>query len=172
MIWLVGLVYGLVGAGLFRLRGSSHFEAWTGRGKTTADAVWALGLSLPLPLFGLPWAWVPAMLVVLWLGGRLPWWKSIDMGRNPLDGTTPAQDWLMQSLRGVLWVAGAAAVVWWLGGAWWLVVVAGLSCSVCYEIGWRVNPDFRYSVEATEIGEVVFGFVIAAALAYSVVEIA
>jgi uncharacterized membrane protein YuzA (DUF378 family) len=48
------LILAAIGAALFRLRGSDLFARVTGRGKTTADAVYAVGLAL-LFTSSMPW---------------------------------------------------------------------------------------------------------------------
>lgn len=159
---MFALFIGLAGGALFWLRGSAQFEQLTGRGKTTADAVWAGGLSfLLLPLLG--WLSIP-MALALWLGGRFPWWGSLSLGRDKRFGTTGSQ-WIRHSARGFVWVAPAAILLGWAGfvpGALALSFV-GFACPIFYEIGYRIDERWEF-LDPTEIGEILFGFTIAIAL--------
>lgn len=149
----------VLGAGLFWLRGSATFEQVVGRGKTTADTMWALGLAVPTALY-IPWYYAGGLLAALFLGGRAPWWKSIDMGRNQsyYDNTTYMQDIVMQTIRGVLWVLPAAILLWFISGWYTLMLMAaGLMAGPAYELGWQLNPQNYRRPHATEIGELVFG---------------
>lgn len=169
VLFAVGMT--ILGAGMFWLRGSAKFGEWTGRGKTTGDLVWAFVVSAPTLLF-LDWYGVVGLALALFVGGRLPWWKSIDMGRNTTvyDNTSFAHDVVMQTIRGVLWVLPAAAftffVIDWMASmrALW-VLGAGLLCAPAYEVGWRLNPLGKWKPMATEIGELLFGGAIGLGLA-------
>ncbi|MFN7341304.1 MAG: hypothetical protein ACK5VI_09530 [Opitutia bacterium] len=148
----------LMGALLFRLRGAAAFHRITGRGKTTADAVWATGLAV----MAWPGLWeTPALAVMLWLGGRPGWWRSLTLGRNPADGPAWRQ-WTRHTARGLLWTAPAALLAWWLGASPVLLVLAGLACAPAYEAGWRLAG--RAGLGGTEWGEYLFGACVGAAL--------
>lgn len=152
------IVGALVGALLFRLRGAALFQRITGRGKTTADAVWAFGLAV----MAWPGLWQTAVLaVMLWLGGRAGWWKSLTLGRNPADGP-PWQQWARHTARGLLWVAPSAVLAWWLGSSPAFLVLAGLACAPAYEAGWRLAG--KGGLGGTEWGECFFGAALGAAL--------
>lgn len=147
-----------IGALLFRMRGAALFQRITGRGKTTGDAVYAVGLaSVVLP----DWWQALALAVALWLGGRLGWWRTLTLGRNPADGPV-LQQWALHTARGVLWTLPAAAVAWWWGAAPWALLLAGLACAPAYEAGWRLHV--RGGLGGTEWGECFFGAAIGAAL--------
>lgn len=169
ILFIIGMF--VLGAGMFWLRGSSKFEEWTNRGKTTGDLVWAFVVSAPMLMF-LDWYNVIGLALALFVGGRAPWWKSIDMGRNTttFDNTTFLHDVVMQTIRGVLWVLPAAAFVFfvidWMADtrALWLLGV-GLLCAPAYEFGWRLNPLEKWRPSATEIGELLFGGAIGLGLA-------
>ncbi len=158
---------GLAGGALFWLRGSAYFEQLTGRGKTTADAVWAVGLAL-LTGFFVAWWFPPVLALALWLGGRAPWWGSLSLGRDPRFGSRDAQ-WARHSLRGLLWVGPtvlALAAVGQVPEALILFLVGGL-CPVFYEAGYQIDSRWEL-LEPTEFGEIFFGFAIAMALILAV----
>lgn len=152
---LVGALVGGVG---FWLRGSATFARATGRGATTARIVaWAMPLAaFAWLLTPLAWWWCAALAVALWLGALPGWWGSLDLGR--VEGAWP-RDLALHTLRGVVWMAPAAAVLGLAGAAWWPPLLAGLSCGAAYEVGWRVWP-----ARATEVGECLFGAACGAAL--------
>ena len=151
----------VVGALLFRMRGAALFRRIIGRGKTTGDAVYAVGLAaVALP----DWWQVLALVVALWLGGRLGWWRSLTLGRNPADGPV-WQQWALHTARGVLWTLPAAVVAWWWGASPWPLLLAGLACAPAYEAGWRL--DGRFGLGGTEWGECFFGAAIGAALVFT-----
>jgi hypothetical protein len=150
-----------VGALLFRMRGAALFQRITGRGKTTGDAVYAAGLAaIAMP----GWWQALALAVALWLGGRLGWWRTLTLGRNPEDGPV-WQQWLLHTARGVLWTAPAAALAWWLGCSPFALLLAGLLCAPAYEAGWRL--DGRGGLGGTEWGECFFGAAIGLALVFT-----
>lgn len=159
------LILAAIGAALFRLRGSDLFARVTGRGKTTADVVYAVGLAL-LFIFSMPWWGVPALALALWLGGRPGWWKSLSLGRNPVDGSVRAQ-FVRHTLRGVVWTAPAAAAGLALGASPVPLILAGATCALVYEAGYRLSDRGgvfgRFG--GTEWGELFFGAMIGVALA-------
>ena len=149
----------LAGAALFWLRGAAFFNNTFGRGKTTADAVWATGLSLLAFLNGLIWWAIIPLAFTLWLGGRLPWWRSLSLGRNVADHFIPVKEqWLRHSARGVCWTLPAALFMAYLGHYFGsaTLILAGATAPIFWEAGWRWLPD-----RATEIGELGFGALIA-----------
>lgn len=152
------LLGALIGGAGFRLRGWSGFERLIGRGATTARiAGWAAPLALLCVLTApLPWWGGPLIGLALWAGAIAPWWGSLDFGR--MDGTW-LRDAALHALRGVVWVVPVAAAVALLGGAWWCPLAAGLLCVPAYELGYRLRPAI-----GTEIGEIIFGACIGAAL--------
>lgn len=164
MIALELIAGALVGGAGFWLRGAAVLQRITGRGATTARIVaWAAPLALLCwAVTLLPWWWCVAIGVALWLGCLPGWWGSLDMGRN---GGSWARDFALHTLRGVVWVAPVAAVLAAAGAAWWWPLLAGMTCGVAYEIGWRLRPlgDARRPA-ATEIGELIFGAAVGAAL--------
>lgn len=159
------LILATIGAALFRLRGSDLFARVTGRGKTTADAVYAVGLAL-LFTSSMPWWGVPALALALWLGGRPGWWKSLSLGRNPADGSVSAQ-FVRHTLRGVVWTAPAAVVAFALDAPPIPLILAGATCALVYEVGYRLSD--RGGVfgrfDGTEWGELFFGAMVGVALA-------
>ena len=166
--FLVYLVYCIVGGALFWLRGSSVFERVTGRGKTTADLLWATSMALlaaPLyadtadSLYGFF-----LLIAAFWAGGRLPWWRSLSLGRNPNEGSHWGA-FARHTARGLFWVAPAAFAVGILGGNSLRLAAVGLLAGVSWEVGWRLkehNPTGPF--EATELGELLFGGLIGAAI--------
>ncbi len=153
------LIAMVLGAMLFRMRGAAGFRRITGRGKTTADAAWALTMAA---ITAAPSLWqLLALAAALWLGGRPGWWQSLTLGRCTLDGSTAAQ-WTRHTARGVFWIAPAAAVAWWVGASPWPLLVAGLLCAPAYEAGWRA--DGWQHLGGTEWGELLFGATLGAAL--------
>ena len=155
---MLTILAAIIGAAGFRLRGSVLWSQWTGRGIGTARLVcWAT----PLPLLCLcvaPWLLAPLLAAGLYAGSVLPWWRSLSLGRNAVDGS-----WIgaaaRHTARGLLWAAGPAAALWWMDGAWWLPLAAGALIVAPYEMGWRVDPT-----RATAIGEVGFGAMMGAAI--------
>lgn len=174
------------GGALFRLRGSSRFQAVTGRGVTTARLLWATYLagcawlvdngsaaawSGGLYLTWLPgwgerpndWSWsgplltlLPALLLALWLGAVGAWWGSL--------GVQTAGEVARHSARGLLWVAPAALLLFLAGlGAPWPLLAVGALCGPVYLVCRLWRP--WYAVEA---GEWAFGGMLAAALLFSV----
>lgn len=158
------LLGALVGAAGFWLRGAAVFALWTGRGATTARIVaWAIPLALLCwVVTPLAWWWCAALGVALWVGCLPGWWGSLDLGR---DAGAWWRDFALHSLRGVLWSAPAAGVLAMASGAWWWPMLAGAACGAAYEAGWRLRPpgDPR-TPNATEIGEVLFGGLLGAAV--------
>lgn len=156
---MMHLLLGVIAGGLlFRMRGAAIFERLTGRGKTTADAVYAAGLALVAAPVGVLAA---ALAVALWIGGRPGWWRSLTLGRNPEDGPAWRQ-WALHTARGVVWTAPAAVLAWWLGASPVPLLVAGLLCGVAYEAGWRLAG--RWGLGGTEWGECFFGAAIGGAV--------
>lgn len=159
------VILAALGAALFRLRGSEMFAKVTGRGKTTADAVYAVGLALPFTS-SMPWFGVPALAAALWVGGRLGWWKSLSLGRNPADGDVRGQ-FIRHTFRGVLWTAPAAVAAVTIGSPPMALLVAGALCAAAYEAGYRLSDRGGVfgRLGGTEWGELFFGALIGAALA-------
>ena len=158
------LLGAIIGAAGFWLRGAAVFQRITGRGATTARIVaWAAPLALLCwAVTPLPWWWCVGVAIALWLGCLPGWWGSLDLGRN---GGSWVRDFALHTLRGVVWVAPAAAVLAAAGAAWWWPLLAGLACGVAYEIGWRLRPvGGARRPAATEIGELVFGAAVGSAL--------
>lgn len=162
---MIALAGAILGGGAFRLRGWSGFARLTGRGATTARLMWAIVMGAFAVAVGAAWPVASAVAVGLFLGSTLPWWQSITLGRDSRDGPA-AWQYLRHAARGVLWTAPAAAMA--AGAAilvgmpwhpWAWLALAGLACVPAYDAGWRLRP-----VSATEIGEVLFGAVIGAAV--------
>lgn len=156
---MIDLMLGAMGGALlFRLRGAALFQRITGRGKTTADAIYA-GCLAALAMPG--WWQAAPLALALWLGGRAGWWRSLTLGRNPMDGPVWRQ-WALHTARGLLWTAPAAALAWWLSASPRPLLLAGLVCAPAYEAGWRLAGLGRLG--GTEWGECLFGAAIGAAL--------
>jgi hypothetical protein len=110
------------------------------------------------------------MLIValaLWSGARLGWPSSLDLGRNEGEWF---DDLMAHTGRGVLWVlpAAIAVLVLDLGPAVFLMF-AGSACGAAYEAAWRIPSAVPGLRQGPELGEVLFGSAIGAALAVSVV---
>lgn len=166
---LFALLNGLgVGAALFRLRGSSSWQEWTGRGLTSIRLLWAGYLALAAYALddGTDADWMHGALVValvlaLWLGSIFGWWRSLDMGSH--EGTA-ARDVVMHSLRGLVWTGPAALLVWLAGlAAPWPLILAGALCGPIYWTARKLSAS--YAVQGGEWG---FGFAVASALLFSV----
>lgn len=158
LVVILATVIGCIG---FRVRGglwndkvrwgstTARFVAWS----TPMAVITMLGLGTNTPLW-----YIPIFILSWWLGTILGWWKSIDMGR--MEGSW-IQDFILQSLRGVLWVLPTVIAMAVLLQSFPLsliiLLVGGLSCGVCYEIGWRMATD---KVGGTEWGEYIFGAVL------------
>lgn len=149
-----------LGALLFRIRGG-----WLDLPSTTLGrAVWSVGMTIiPAAI-----TWRLAVLApALFLGCVLPWWKSIDMGRN--EGTL-LEDALWHTLRGFLWVLPAVVAGWWAIGAWSsLLLIPGGACAGLYELGWWTPSSVKDFTRGSEMGEVYFGASIGAALALAII---
>lgn len=165
----------------FRLRGAAKFQELLGRGATTARiTVWAIPLIVLSWFLGLPIAVAVFLGIAAWIGCLLGWWESLDFGRH--EGTW-LRDFLLHTLRGVLWTAPMAAVllaadmllgisvyVPWMDisltlgvkTSWWWMLGVGSLCGLIYEIGYQISEE-----HGTEIGEVLFGGLIGLALVLS-----
>jgi len=156
---LLGALLGGVG---FRLRGSAWVSLVTGRGATTARILcWAMPLAALAWVCGLVWWGAVLLALGLWAGCLAPWWDSLDLGR--VDGAL-ARDLAMHAARGVLWAAPAALALLIAGaGLWWIPLAASLACTPAYALGWAVVP-----ARATEVGEVLFGAALGAAVLVAV----
>ena len=155
----------IVGAVGFRLRGGLFNDKikW---GATTARFVgYALPMSIMTYLCFQPVLWsIPIFVVTWWLGTILGWWKSIDMGRREGSFWT---DFALQSIRGSIFAIPTAAALAFLVGlspALLIMVIGGLSCGICYEIGWRL-ADKKSIMGGTEYGEFIFGGALGATMA-------
>lgn len=157
----------LVGGVMFWLRGSSKFQEVIGRGKTTADGVWAAALGLVAFGVGASWYGALAVTLGLWLGARPGWWRSLSLGRNAADGAEGLQ-YLRHAVRGMVWVAGGAAGAAMGGMSPVPLLIAGLMCVPAYVVGyaWREGHDDPYT-NPTAVGEFLFGAVIGAAVVLS-----
>lgn len=154
----------LIGAGMFWLRGSAKFAEWVGRGKTTADLLWAISMGLVAAWAGMKWYGAVAVCLGLWLGARPGWWQSLSLGRNAADGPEGLQ-YLRHATRGMLWVAGGAFGAW-LGGASYVpLLIAGLMCVPAYVAGYALREgDGSPYTNPTAVGEMLFGAAIGAAV--------
>jgi len=157
----------VIGGFGFWLRGSALFYNLTGRGATTARLVaWAMPLAL-LSLFVVSPLYALSIGVALFLGSILPWWKSLSLGRNSIDGTW-AESALRHTGRGVLWTLPLSVVVFFAVGGYsfLLPLLTGALVVVPYEIGWRIQNE---KLNPTEIGEIGFGAMIGLSLFLSLV---
>lgn len=160
-----GILYALtfalvpVGAILFRIRGGLFDLGST----TVGRLIWSVGMAMLVVIASVDWRAI-ALAPALFVGCVLPWWGSIDMGRN--EGSR-ALDALLQTARGVLWVIPAVGVILWIDGRLGaaLVAVSGLLCAPAYELGWRIPSRVRGFAQGAELGEVFFGAAIGAGLA-------
>jgi len=162
MILLV-LFLPLLGALLFRVRGGLFRLPST----TLGRAVWSVGMTVPIVGVTLNW-WLLLLAPLLFAGCVLPWWKSIDMGRN--EGSYWV-DVAFQTARGVCWVLPAVALMGWQYGfiAAAPLLIAGLLCAPAYELGWRTPSTIPGLTRGSEVGEVYFGFLIGLGLALTLV---
>jgi len=156
---LLILIFLALGAVTFRLRGSQTFQAWTGRGATTARLMWATGVSFAaVPLAGIPLIVAPQLALALYVGALAPWWGSLDMGRQ--HGSLWG-DIGRHTLRGFIWTGPAALVlpVSSAGDGTWLLLAGG-ACGLIYALCWQLSD--RYP---TESAECIFGAAIAGGIA-------
>ena len=195
-LWLP--VFVAVGAATFWFRGSALWNQLTGMGKTTGDFAWAIPMAGLAVAAGFPLADLPGLALALWLGGRLGWWGSLDMGTM---GHTLQRDFLMHSARGFFWTAPAAlymfVTTWDVWGEWaWqgnhpgiiALVLAGLTAGFAWWLGFKIRPPVYQAIHqpdgsihmhydaadqkrpwATEIGELVYGALIGLGLYLAVV---
>lgn len=154
------VVGGLVGGFTFWLRGSSLFQRLVGRGKTTADALWALAMGGLYVMAGAEWYGGAAVALGCFAGARPGWWQSLSLGRNSADGAEGLQ-YLRHWARGMVWVSGAALGVWLTGGSPVPLAVAGMLCVPAYVVGyaWREDHDDPYT-NPTAVAEFLFGMTI------------
>jgi hypothetical protein len=154
----------IVGAIGFRLRGSAIFEQWTGRGATTARIVcWAIPMGL-MSLFTLPWEYAIAAGVAFWLGCLPGWYGVLDLGR---DEGNKLKEFILMSGRGILWTLPAALVFAFISPLNAVaLLIAGALCPVAYEIGWHIPSKVENMRSGPEIGEILFGALVGAALAF------
>lgn len=145
----------------FRIRGglwNNVIETHIHWGSTTARLVaWALPTAvLGTVLYSLSWYWMPALWLAAWLGCLQGWYHSIDMGRN--EGSW-SQDFVLTSLRGVLWTL-PISLVFAITGTWPPAVgllLCGAAMGIWYEAGWR-TPSKQYGFhQGPELGELYFG---------------
>lgn len=164
-----------IGGAAFRLRGSAAFERITGRGAFTARAGWGAVMALVAWVCGAGWDVAALTGLGAFLGALPGWYRSLSLGLNQADGPVGAQ-YLRHFARGLFWPLPAAVLpgaylaawAWWLGlPAWsldlWLpflvVAASGLACLPAYLVGKAVDRT-----RMTEVGEVLFGGVMAAAV--------
>lgn len=156
---------GIIGAIGFRVRGG----LWNDKIKWGATTARLVAWSLPMSLitytafqFNQPLWYIPIFILTWWVGCLLGWWHSIDMGR--LDGNW-TKDFILQSIRGLFWTLPTAIAVCLLTQSipisMIILLVSGLSCGICYEIGWRLSEK-KPIMGGTEYGEFIFGLVIGA----------
>lgn len=171
-------ILGIIAGGiLFRIRGGAFGDEirkyiYKGYGATTSRlVVWSLPMTLLLFLSQPSHAWwiYPLFFLSIYLGTIIGWWRSIDMGR--VEGKW-FQDFVFQTIRGVLWTLPAAAVVFYVGSISTMIalLVAGLLCGVLYELGWRVRlprsiAESKFDLRTgPELGELFFGAAIGLAI--------
>lgn len=145
------LLGAIVGGAGFRIRGWSGFDKLTGRGATTARIVWGGVLALIALLGGLWWPLAPAVVLAGWLGCVPGWWGA-------LEPKTP-QQYALHALRGFVWVLPLAIIFEAAGALGGVVLLSGAVCGPAYWLGRKVKPAL-----GTEIGEVLFGAAIGAAV--------
>ena len=179
MTFLLVLLFSAASGVVFRLRGSSSFAEWVGRGPGTIRLIWGFALALfawivdrgagpewwLLPVAPGWLAW-PLLGLALYLGCSFAWWGSLDMGRRE---HTFARDFAMHSLRGATWTLPAAVVVFLSGaGPWWPLALAGASSGTIYALAWWFCPPSppaqAIGTGPVEMGEYGFGTAIGFAL--------
>lgn len=157
------LIGALVGAIGFRIRGSSEFRKWTGRGATTARIVcWAIPMSIvSLNHVPIEYAWM--MTIAFFLGAVPGWCGCLDLGRD--DGKV-FQDYLVMTARGILWVIPAALVMSFFNQyTSTYMLIAGVLCPLAYTVGWITESSIPNLRRGPELGEFIFGGLIGASLA-------
>jgi hypothetical protein len=160
---LAALVCASSGAILFRIRGGLLGDyGIRGVGTTASRLIYAIVLAGALAILGGNY-WLGLLAPAFFIGCALPWWQSIDMGR---DKGNRAKDFILQSARGAIFTIPAGAVLWGLDLPWW-PGLAGLSAGVLYEIGWRIPSKVRGLERGSPIGEALLGAVIG--LAFGIV---
>lgn len=144
-------------AAMFRLRGSSTWAEWTGRGATSARLAWALLSALAVWTVAphLEWTVIAMLAVALWLGCLPAWWGSL--------GVRTVAEVALHSLRGLVWTAPAALVVFLHSELWWPLLLAGVLCGPVYLACRLARPTY-----AVQGAEWTWGGMIAAALLLSI----
>jgi len=166
IVSILGLTLATFIGGLgFRVRGGLWGER-IGWGATKARFVaWATPMA-----FIQYFAWsqsaiwmIPIFIIAWWLGCLLPWWKSLDMGR---DEGPWWKDFILHSVRGIWWCLPPVLVMWGLTlsipFSTLLILGAGLLCGVVYEIGYQIKERVSDFMQGSEYGEIIFGALIAA----------
>lgn len=166
---IYAFTFAALGGGFFWWRGSARFAEWIGRGKTTADAVFAFVMGIVATVAAAEPVWWLGGVVMLtfWIGLRPGWPDCLSLGRDITQGPFWLQ-LLLHTGRGVVFVAPPAVMLWWLGyhhvGP---LLAVGVMCPVFYEIGWSLRETVPASIEFDERegGDVLFGAFQALALA-------
>lgn len=158
MTWAAAIA---IGAVAFRLRGSA-LVGDLAPALMPGRHLWAVAMTgLAIWLAG----WSPDLLLLApaFFLGAVPGWKStIDLGR--VEGSK-VRDALVMVVRGLVWTLPAGAVLWFFGpGTSWTFGLAGLLCPLLYEIGWRVPLRIPHLRQGPELGELLFGGWLGAAL--------
>jgi hypothetical protein len=141
-------------------------------GDTVSRLLWWGGsTAVASLLLGAPWYAALALIVAQWATATIPLFSSIDLGHD--EGTFWG-DFGLLTLRGVLGATGVAVVLFGVNHftathfLWWPVLLIGALESVAYTIGWTVAKPAAVDTgfnEPTEIGELIYGALIAAGLA-------
>jgi hypothetical protein len=153
----------------FRIRGGLwntvivQYIPW---GSTTARLVaWATPTAVLGTLwYGLTWYYMPILILAVWLGCLLPWFGSLDMGRNQHSW---GRDFAVISLRGVAWTLPASVVFLFVGALLPAcgLLLCGAAMGIWYEAGWRTPSMIPQFQQGSELGELYFGLMFGLTLA-------
>jgi hypothetical protein len=149
----------------FRIRGGLWGEQ-IGWGATTARIVaWAIPVALLCwAWYGFVWWIAIAVGVTAWLGTTFGWFGALDMGRMQ---DTWIRDFLVMTAVGFTRMAVVAPVLWFAGFpvAAMAMCVAGATCGVVYELGWRTPSEIPGFTQGPEVGEFYYGIMVGLAIA-------
>lgn len=156
----------IVGAALFRLRGSSIVAKWfhVQNATTIGRLIWSVGIAAASA--GAVWHWWPVLTVPLWFAGCVVGWPTGTESLTPPPGQSRIVFYGLITGRGLLWTVPAGAVWFALGFGPW-VALAGLACLPALLLGAVIPSRVPGLAQGHELGEFIFGGIIGAALAFS-----
>lgn len=153
---MIDVIAGTILGGFgFRFRGgmfANGLPHWVTRGAWSLSAVVVPALTTPMLILGAP---------LLFLGTLIGWFSSIDLGR--IEGVA-WRDYLMNAIRGLMFTLPILPLLWYLGITLWPAFI-GILCPLVYELGWRIPSKIKNLQTGPEIGELLFGMLVAGTFA-------